>query len=618
MIFTAEKKIRETKPLSEFLTNGRKIEDIRDLLRALRLSKERFGNPRIFFPGLYSVEAGCSTLNIKMSKKNGIDAEGMLGCIVDALQEIRENIEINPSNSLIIEFRYKKFSTQFLSGHLERDEEDNPKPMHAVSDYRDRTVIRRLKVLREATVENRIDCAFNEYSYEDPNKTVGYFGKIGRIKEEDVARDFGFKFVLKESEGIVPNGKEQQRCKATRICIYKEEYQADKVKEKAIETLQRAIRLRNDVSFSIGINNLVEIYVNSKEIKMAAMSRLTEDYFRMLTEIILRNAGVKNFNDGVAEYVKREYVEDSELVKFLGASQEKIYHFFSSRKEMINYTLAVLGFPLIFAYLYILQSNTPFEAVMKILPAFVLTALLLNHAGKEKRKAKLEGGGMLVYIYGLSALAEFLVRLFGFPSYLYTLGIIVAAAIVIILMLIFLDWLSSKAAIINNFIGYLIKGLNLLIHRFIVLSRKPLVVRILNGIVFLFFIGMFVLAGSVSVGGFTTMPIIVVVALFGVAIGFSVIAALLDKQMWREVERERERLTDGFFTQFRKDRMEMTDECIVRFDITSCKKLRNPIKGLPTALFRYARSKYPKALTLRGIIGFGRKAIKANQTESQT
>lgn len=76
---------------------------------------------------------------------------------------------------------------------------------------------------------------------------------------------------------------------------------------------------------------------------------------------------------------------------------------------------------------------------------------------------------------------------------------------------------------------------------------------------------------------------------------------MLDRQFWQEIEADRQRTLDKFFEDFRAKREDLPEACEVRFEITKCKKLRNPFRGIPAKFARYAKSKYPKSLTLNGL-----------------
>ncbi len=120
----------------------------------------------------------------------------------------------------------------------------------------------------------------------------------------------------------------------------------------------------------------------------------------------------------------------------------------------------------------------------------------------------------------------------------------------------------------------------------------------------------------VIAGVLATLAIgVALIPVFIVVVIFVPIFVMLDNQFWREIESDRQRTLDKFFQDFREKREDLPEACEVRFEISKCKKLRNPFRGIPAKLAKYAIKKYPKSITWNRFKQTAKKLITGKWAE---
>ena len=589
-------KLRKVKKsLTEFA--GREVKSTEDLLTAIREARKReetieSDSIKVIVNGLceLSINVGYyySRATVNIHKKNHIEMSDIINKTVPLLQKEHNSQEF--PNSMIISLRHGVHAAQIISGHLEKSG-DVMLPMHEVPSARDQTMIRTLRTLKDSSVDNTIKALGSSSNLREHDITVGLFGYAKDFlynggTREKVAKTLKFNVVSKPSEGIVLNGKdnEEQVCTAIRSCVHSEEINPNEVANEVAKTYTMMKSLEKDPSIVMGLGEL-EIHADSKSISIENNSK-DQELFSKLLDKLLKSAEVKDLSAATIQY-KRE-TGKSLLRKWAGAWTERAIdsavgflenfadgckNYLARNETKISASLILAGIPLIFVYLLTIGQSL-FQSAIEVLPAIIAVAfcaLISEENGWMKRI----GNKVHLFFFYAIVLMSILIASASFDFYILLLKI--AAIIAVSCTLIKFVGKEREKKINNWIISLSDKAIE---------NRTVMTILTILGIV----LGVVTLAMS----GILMLPAIVLAVLV------ILLATFLDRKFWREVKRDRQRQADRFFADFRKKRPDMPEKCEIRFEITKCRKLRNPFRGIPTKLAKYLKNKFPEILTLSG------------------
>lgn len=596
--------VRERKTLSELFPGLDLKKQFLDsvikeaLSRAEQGSSAKKKSVKVYAPGKCDLEISNDDVSIHTSKRNGVNMEKLLKEVTLLLQQKHNFPEFNSRSYIAISFRHGKHSIQFRSGHLERNDKEELLPMHEVLNCSDQTIIRTLKTFKSSDMKPTLSNELDSYSLQNSNLAMGLFGEAKEIileggPRKEAAQKFGFKIMAKKSEGVVPNGMEGQTCIAERLCVYAEEYKGEDVANKVIETYHSVQKVRNNPPVIMGLTNEIEIHADKKIISLSrrySNSKTFSEFLIKLLEIV----GVTDINALTFEYQKEVVVEDAPFQKWLAAQTDhinKLCDWTKANRHNISFALLAISIPLLFVLS--LGNNTLFQAVMIMLPSLVViaAALLLSNKDGIVRKA---GQKSVVIAFYISFVIADVLAAISFDGYLTLLKIVAGFIVAIIIWIVVAVETKEKRDEIveksKEWLAKTAKNLELKINAF---GKKALAnkafVAILTAFLIIVGIALTIIIGIVMV------PVIIIMAVL------IPIIVMLDRQFWQEIEADRQRTLDKFFEDFRAKREDLPEACEVRFEITKCKKLRNPFRGIPAKFARYAKSKYPKSLTLNGL-----------------
>ncbi|MDP2749444.1 MAG: hypothetical protein Q8O89_01270 [Nanoarchaeota archaeon] len=607
--------VKETKTLSEFPDLDLKTQPLDSVIqealsRVKRESAEEKKSVKVYVPEKCDLEISDNDVSIHVSKGNSIDMEKLLKEVTLLLQQRHNLSEFN--SQMAISIRHGKHSVQFISGHLKRNDKEELLPMHEVLNHRDQTMIRTLKTLKSYEIKSTLSNELDSYSLQDSNIAMGFLKEAKEAileggPRKEAAQKFGFKIMAKKSEGVVPNGMEGQTCIAERLCVYAEEYNSEDVANKVIETYRMAQKVRNNPPVIMGLKNEIEIHADKKIISLSRKHSDSKTFSEFLTKLF-EIVGVTDVSALTFEYQKEVVVEDTPFQKWLAAQAkhaERILNWTEDNKHNINFSLLSISILLLFAFL--LRINTLFEATMIMVPSLVVIAAALLFSGKDKIVRKVGQRSVVFAFYASFAIAGIL-AVISFDEYLLLLKIVAATVAVFIAWIFIAAETEEKRdeAIrkLKEWLAKTAKNLEIKINAF---GKKALAnkafVSTLTAFLVVVGIALTIMIGVVMV------PVIIFMALF------IPIVIMLDRQFWQEIEADRERTLDKFFEDFRAKREDLPEACEVRFEITKCKKLRNPFRGIPTKLAKYAKNKYPKSLTLNGFKQTAQKLITGKWAE---
>ncbi len=560
------------------------------LSRVMRESGKKKQSVRAFFPGKCDLEISEGSVSISVPDRKSIDMEKLLKEFTLLLQQ-KHGLPLYDTH-MAINFRYGKHSVQFRNGHLERNDKEELLPMHEILSSHDQTIIRTLKTLKSIDVESTIADELSSYSLQGSNVAIGFFQEVKETlleggSRKEAAKKFRFKVMAKKSEGKIPNGPEEQTCIAERLCVYAEEYKSEEVADKVIETYRMATKVRRNPSVIMGLKNIVEIHADKKVVSLSRRygdSGIFSEFLIKLLEII----GVTDIGILTFEYQKDVYIEDSPLHKWMNYQLKRFFNWTDTYQHVINFLLIAISVPVLFALL--LRATTLFAATMIIVPSLAILALTLLFSGKDKIVRKL-GQGRVVFVFYLTHIISSVIAFDSFDTYLWVLGVIAAlVAVIIACIFIGIETEDKRKEVIKKARIWITETNKNLGIKLSALSRKALANKNFVNIMSI----LVIIAGVVATLaiGAALIPIFIMVVIF------VPIFVFLDNQFWQEIKSDRQRTFDKFFQDFREKREDLPEACEVRFEITKCKKLRNPFRGIPTKLAKYAIKKYPKCLTL--------------------
>jgi len=309
---------------------GREVKDTKDLLTAIQEAQKRDGaiksdGIKITVGALceLNIDAGyfCSGATVNIHKKNHFEMSDVIRNVVPLLQE-EHNSQEYPS-SMTVSLRHGAHAAQFISGHLEKSG-DEMLPMREIPSASDQTIIRTLRTLKDSTVNNTVEDLTNQRNLRAHDVTIGLSGYVGYVLDggtrEKVAKALGFNIVSKTSEGIVPNGEddEAQVCLATRLCVHSEELNPNEVASKVVETYTMMRNLEEDPSIVMGLGGL-EIHANSKSISIES-NNTDKDLFLKLLDKIFESVGVENLSAATIQY--KQKTGKSSLERWVGTRVE--------------------------------------------------------------------------------------------------------------------------------------------------------------------------------------------------------------------------------------------------------------------------------------------------------
>lgn len=573
----------------------------------MRESGKKKQSVRAFFPGKCDLEISDGSVSISAFDRKSMDMEKLLKEVTLLLQQ--KHCLPRYQTQMAINFRHGKHSIQFRSGHLKISHENELMPMYEVLNSSDPTMVRTLKTLKSSDIESTLADELSSYSLQSSNVALGFFKEAKEAileggSRKEAARKFGFKVIAKKSEGKIPNGQEEQTCIAERLCVHAEEYKSEDVVDKVIETYRMAKKVSRNPSVIMGLKDRVEVHADKKVVTISRRcgdSGIFSEFFIKLLEII----GVADIRALTFEYQKTVCIEDSPLRKWMNFQVKRFVDWTDTYQHSINFLAIAISVPVLFALL--LRVTTLFEASMIMVPPLAIIAFTSLFSGKDKIIKKV-GQGRVIFAFYLAYVISAIIAFDSFDNYLWVLGAI-AAIVVAIIACIYIEIETEdkrKEAIKKARIWITETDKNLGI-KLSALSKKALANKnFVNAMSVLV-----IIAGVVAtlVIGAALIPVFVVVVI-------SVpIFVILDNQFWQEIKADRERTLDKFFQDFREKREDLPEACEVRFEITKCKKLRNPFRGIPAKLAIYATKKYPKCLTLNKLKQTVQKLITGKWAE---
>lgn len=548
---------------------------------------------------------------INISERNKIDMERLLREITELLQKKHDDPEA--CSHMAVNFRYGKHSVQFRSGHLERNEKDEMLPMHEVMTYNDKTMVRTLKTLRDTDVAQKLSDELDPYSFQDSDVAVGIFKEAKEALLEggprkEAAKKFGFKYLAKKSETIIPNGDEGQVCVAERLCVYSEELKKEDVVGKIIETYHMMKKVRNNPSVTMGLKSNIEIHADRKEITLLRQNTDSKTFSEFLAKL-LEIAGVIDANALAFEYKTEVQVEDTPFQKWLAvqANRAAKFNYWAKRNDhSIASILIALSVPLFFAQLLGIGFSL-FESAMIMVPAMSILAGAVYFSEKSSITRKVGQGPVIFLFYTAAILAE-LIAYKAFDTYLAILEIVAAIiAVIVIWAYAAIKTEDSRKKIAIESKKWLESKILKAEIKMEGLCRKALSNNTFVSMLTIILVIVGILTTIMI--GIAMVPILILVAIF------VPIMIFLDKRFWKEIEEDRQRTLDKAFKIYREKRENLPEACEVRFEIVKCKKLRNPFGGVPAKFAQYAKKKYPKSLTLGGLKATVTKLLTAKWAE---
>lgn len=567
-------------------------------------------NIRVYVPGKCDIGIFDNSVSIYASKGNSIDMEKLLKEVTLLLQQ-KHNLP-NFESHMAINFRYGKHSVQFRSGHLERNDKEQLLPMHEVLDRSDQTMIRTLKTLKDLDVKPTLSSELDSYSLQDSNVAMGFFREAKEAileggSRKEAAQKFGFKIMAKRSEGRIPNGAEEQTCIAERLCVYAEEYKGDDVAKKVIETYRMVQKVRNDPPVIMGLKSIIEIHADRSIITLNRQNSSSETFSEFLTKLF-EIVGITDMNALTFEYRKQVEVEDTPFQKWIDNQVDRVNRFsdwVGDNKHNISFSLLSMSILLLFAFL--LSGDTLFEATMIMVPSLAVIVLALLFSEKNGTVKKVGQGSVMFFFAAFFVIAADLASI-SFDTYMSLLKMsAVGIAIVVAWIVAAVQTEAKREELVKNIKEWLIKTAQNIEVKLGALSKKALAskkfVTVLTALLIIAGVAVTIMIGVIMI------PFLIV------AVVFIPIMIILDRRFWRELEADRQRTLDKFFEDFRAKREDLPEACEVRFEITKCKKLRNPFRGIPTKFAKYAKSKYPKSLTLGGFKQTATKLITGSWAE---
>lgn len=611
----AVKIVEETKTLSEFpeITKTCNLDHAMQevLLKVKREIRDNKKKIRVYYPGKCDLEISDKEISIYVSERNSIDMERLLKEITLLLQKKHGGPQ--QCSHMAVNIRYGKHSVQFRSGHLERNDKDEMLPMREVLTYQDKTMVRTLKTLRDTDVAWNLSDELDPYSLQKSDVAVGFLKEAKESlleggSRKEAAKKFGFKYMAKKSEGVVPNGTEGQVCIAERLCVYSEELKEEAVVDKIIETYRLVQKVRNNPPVTMGLKSDIEIHADRKVITLVRQNSDSKTYSEFLAKL-LEIAGVTDVNTLIFGYEKKISVEDTPFRKWLTAQEIHVIKFsqwLGRNDHNIAFGFLMMSLPLFFMFL-MMKEYTVFQATMIMAPAVSVLICALYFSSKDGMIRRIGQGSVVLFFCTFLVIAE-LIAFMSFDKYLTIIEYITVIIVVVVawifadmkteekrkkMVIRFKKWLKSEASKIETKINDL-REKALSNNIFVSILT---VLLIIVGVVLTIMIGI------------AMVPILIIVAIF------IPIVIFLDRRFWREIEEDRRRALDQFFREFREKRENLPEACEVRFEITKCKKLRNPFRGIPAKFAKYARSKYPKRLTLSGLKATVTKLLTAKWAE---
>ena len=520
------------------------------------------------------------------SIEGAIDTQRLLREIFSLLIEERKSQ--GWSKSAILNFRYKGHNVQFVNGHLEKDEEDEMMPMREVidRDTTDETMLRRLVSIDPADLDN-ISKLTNSY-YLQTDIQVGWTDKmwswISREKgTEEVAKILGLKIVSKTSEGQILNGGKVQTCLATRLCVHSEELKGGDIIDSAVDTYERMRKLRKDPSFFMGVEDVIEIHGNSEEVFLKVCSYGgNETIFSKFLKKLLEIAGAEDFDKAKVQTEQEVYVPDSPLKKIAGKTSACL----ARNQSKINIGLIAISLPLIVVCL--LSNLSQLEAIAVMIPALCLLAISVWLNSEEGWIAKIGRRFCVLTLWIAVAIFYLLLLILGFEGFLTVIGFVVAVVVGIVTMaFVEMKTEERRKAFVYEELPKFMNQAGIWLERIIL---KILANSLVKVILMLFVI----VLGIIAALSFSLL-------LIPLLVGYYILFVLLNKSFWEEVERDRERTIDRFFNDFRSKRPKLSSNCEVRFDVSKCRRLRNPLRGAFGKSVEFGRSKFPEWLTLPNV-----------------
>lgn len=606
------KKIIVKEPLSKFL-GAEKIADMKGLLIAMNQAVDKAGinGVNVFFPGVCDLETIYSSYqfmaSVDFAKKKRIDMEKMLEKLIPLVQK-EYGVQFGKNTEpIFVNFRFQKHAVLITNGHLERDGSNQAMPMHVILDPFDRrTFVRTLRTYRKEEGEigdhengrETISDLLNPRNFQKGDVVEGLYSQaaswINREKTKgQVGEALGLNVIFKDSSGQI-NGGEKDFCLATRTCVHSEEINQSDLTAKVVETYKRMKKLRENPSCILGIEDRLEIHMDSRRITITCASEEKGKRFVSFLTKLLEFLGIQDLDSANVRYKKDITVDDplwlkagsavvevlANALEFLG--QEKV-------KAGIYLLMLLIGTPL-FVAIALYLNHSIFKTAILILPAALVFTVLVRDSSEKDWLMKI-GQPENVVLSGLVLFVSgFVYDLAGFAAY-FAILVVVAAVIA-------LSKISDK---INPEESEIWKKISCKIDAFCVKLLSNSVANIIIAI----------LAITLGIMGFAVFGILVAFAVIPIAI-LAFIAILADKKFWSEMEYEKERYNDRFFSNFKQARPGLTEDCEIRLKKTRCLKLWIwiPVKVFFRELVEFGKNKYPTFLTITGIKGNYTKLVK--------
>lgn len=596
-------------PLSKFL-GIEKITDIGSLLAATEKASHdlKVRAATVFFPGAcnFDVSYGYSNRS-SIDLKKEIDMEKLLESLTQLVLSEYDGQNIDYVYPLFVNFRFKKYNVQITNGHLQRGDGGHVMPMHTIPENRERNrFIRTLKTYKaeEGMLEGKkkkpesISDLKSSYNMEKGDIVEGLaaqavsFFKHEKTKAE-VGEALGFKVITKNSSGKLDE-KGNDRCVATRTCVHSEEIPRKDLPAKIVETYRLMRKIRKEPSCIIGIENIIEIHLDSKRITVVCESERKGKTFEAFLLKVLGLIGVKDFDTASVLYEKEVTAADPLYIKaaaFLGCQLENAVNYFSQEKvkAFVNLLLLLVGTPLY--ALFVIADNHPIlETVLVILPSVLFLSAVVYKRGNKSLTEVIGQYTIMGIYYAILFVLGGVYLLGGFDSFISLMGVCIIIGAINI-------WGEKVFPSLSK----IFKAISLYAD---VVSQKILSNRLANGL----FVIMTIIAAVI---GFMMFGILAI-SMAPIFVLLVFIFIMLDGDFWSSYEYETNRYDDRFFSNFKGERPGLTEDCEIVLKKTRCWKLLIwvPTRAFFTNLVEYGNKKYPKCLRLSNIAGRVSKLLK--------
>jgi len=571
----------------------RSTEDLINAIEAVRLNNDSsISNRRIQVNKDVSINMQIDRFRSKATIIAGntkkFNMEGLIARIMPLLQK---------EGGSIVGIRHKSHVVQFISGHLTSDENGKEAPMDVIKNRGDKTMVKSLLTFKDPnTIKDSLDSMTNQYNLRDNDVKVK--ATLVRIIEDrfdggsrkQVAQDLGFNVVEKESEGIIPNDNDDgtpRTCLATRMCIHTQQIEPESVPAEIIETLRLMRKLNKNPSIVMGVQGKAEIHINEKQISLNFDMDMDMDLFSKVLDSILNNIGV-DFEKITIEYKE---VKHNPKLEWLKSKIDDVTFNLEYNNEKIKASFMLTIIPLIFAGL-LLQNLGLYISLMIVLPTELLI-IFMTYLSKQSQILIRIGEKPRLSISMIALLFSVTAGLISFNGYMAIIEFVVVVVILLFLHIIVSTKTKAIETIENKF--------KLIFDKICQMFDNAIANQNTRTILILLAIPPGI--AVVIIGG------IAMAILFLVLAGIGTINAFFDAKFWRSVEEDRSRQIDRFFTDFRQQRPELSNDCEVSFNIKKCKVLRNPVKSIPAVYFKYLKYEYPDFLCINNIKKNGYKLL---------